>query len=318
MVLTLKRSSRFAAIAAVPVLLAANAPLIGGASYEFVVRSTSTQTGNRESVVMRGRGVFAGDNAKIEIIESGPGREAFGNPGSYFLMTEGGTKMMIVDPSQKQYAEWNMERMMASVAGVVNALGGLVKMEISDLTIDTKELGAGETINGYPTKHVRLTQNYKMSTRVLGKTSWSKTESTTDYYFAPQLKAKNPFVQNSQAWANQFNMFNKPEYKAQMAKAQEKLKDVPIKTVVTTVTTHDTGKQETTTVTSEMVNFKNMDVPKSVFEIPAGYQLVQLTADPTSVGARQDSLDNRGTTAPAPKENAADQAKKKLKGIFKR
>jgi hypothetical protein len=351
MVSTFKRPLQLAAIVALPVLLAAR-PLPNGTAYDFVVRTTSTQTGNKESVMMRGRGVFAGDNAKIEILDSGPmsgDNTTFGNKGSYFLMTEGGKKMLLVDPSQKSYLEWDMQSMMAGLAKMMNAVGGLVKMEMSDVKIDTQELGAGETVQGYPTRHVRMNQNYTVTARVFGKAHVSKTESTIDYYFAPALKAKNPFVQNSQAWANSFDMFNNPDYKSQMAAAQAKLTGVPVKTVVRTVSTDDKGKQQTSVVTSEMLNFKNLDVPKSEFEIPTGYQLVQMpTIDMPAAAAKKDSLDNKSgksigdaaaegakeglnegvkdatkdvtkdAVKDVTKEAAKEAAKKKLKGIFKR
>jgi hypothetical protein len=340
MVSTFKGCSRLVAMVGVPVLLAASTPLPHGTAYDFVVRSTSSQTGNKESVMMRGRGVFAGDNAKIEILDSGPmagDNNTFGNKGSYFLMAEGGKKMLLVDPSQKTYLEWDMQSMVAGLAKMMNALGGLVKMEMSDFKMDTQELGAGETIQGYPTRHVRTNQNYTITARVFGKTHVSKSETTVDYYFAPRLKAKNPFIQNSQAWANSFDMFNNPDYKAQMAAAQAKLTGVPVKTVVRTISTDEKGKQQTSVVTSEMLNFRNLDVPKSEFEIPSGYQLVQMpTIDAKAVGAKKDSVDNRSgegigdaaaegakggvkdATKEVTKEAAKEAAKKKLKGLFKR
>ncbi|HEY8165716.1 MAG TPA: hypothetical protein VIF83_09210 [Gemmatimonadaceae bacterium] len=326
MVSTLKRPSRLAAIVAVPVLLAAGAPYIGGTSYDFVVKSTSTQTGNRESVIMRGRGTFAGGSARLELTEAGQSSDMFGPKGSYFLIPEGGEKMYLVDPSQKSYLEWDMESMMAGMAKLVNALGSMVKMEISDVNIAAQEMGAGEAVQGYPTRHVRMTQNYTVTAHILGKTSVSKNESTTDYYFAPSLKSlKNPFVKNGQNWANKFDVFKNPEYKQQMAAAQAKIQGVPLKTVTTTVTTNEKGKQETSITTTEMVNFKNMDVPASLFAIPTGYQLVQMpSVDMPSTAAMKDSNSAEGApsvkdaTKEVTKDAAKEAAKKKLKGIFKR
>jgi hypothetical protein len=332
MVSALKRPSRLAAIAAVPVLLAASALPTGGTSYEFIVRSTSTQTGNKESVMMRGRGTFAGDDAKIEITETGGAAAAnnpFGGKGSYFLVVDGGKKMLLVDPSQKTYLEWDMQSMMAGMAKMVNALGGLVKMEMSDVKIDAQDMGPGEKVQGYQTKHVRMTQNYTVTAKVFGKTSKSRSETTIDYYFAPALKALvNPFVQNSQAWANSLDMFNNAEYKSQMAAAQSKVQGVPVKTVVSTVSTDEKGKQQTSVVTTEMVNFKKVDVPSETFAIPTGYKMVQMPKlNAVATGSAEDSGAVSGDVAKegakegakdAAKEATKEAAKKKLKGIFKR
>jgi hypothetical protein len=332
MVSALKRPSRLAAIAAVPVLLAASALPTGGTSYEFIVRSTSTQTGNKESVMMRGRGTFAGDDAKIEITETGGAAAAnnpFGGKGSYFLVVDGGKKMLLVDPSQKTYLEWDMQSMMAGMAKMVNALGGLVKMEMSDVKIDAQDMGPGEKVQGYQTKHVRMTQNYTVTAKLFGKTSKSRSETTIDYYFAPALKALvNPFVQNSQAWANSLDMFNNAEYKSQMAAAQSKVQGVPVKTVVSTVSTDEKGKQQTSVVTTEMVNFKKVDVPSETFAIPTGYKMVQMPKlNAVATGSAEDSGAVSGDVAKegakegakdAAKEATKEAAKKKLKGIFKR
>lgn len=336
MVSALKCPSRLAAIAAVPVLLAATAPPTRGTSYEFIVRSTSTQTGNKESVMMRGRGTFAGDDAKIEITETGgaaAANNALGGKGSYFLVVDGGKKMLLVDPSQKTYLEWDMQSMMAGMAKMVNAIGGLVKMDMSDVKIDAQDMGPGEKVQGYHTKHVRMTQNYTVTAKVFGKTSKSRSETTIDYYFAPALKALvNPFVQNSQGWANSLDMFNNAEYKSQMAAAQSKVQGVPVKTVVSTVSTDEKGKQQTSVVTTEMVNFKEVDVPSAVFAIPAGYQMVKMPKlDAGAPGSAENSASGSGQSIgdsakegakegvkDAAKEASKEAAKKKLKGIFKR
>lgn len=338
MVSTLKRRSRLAAIAAVPVMIAAGGSYIGGTTYDFVVRTSSTHTGDRETVMIRGRGTFAGGNARLELTETGPNKEAFGGKGSYFLIPEGGEKMYLVDPSQKSYLEWDMESMMAGMAKMVNALGSLVKMDISNVQIDAKDMGPGETVQGYPTRHMQMTQNYTVTAKVLGKTSVSRTESTTDYYFAPALRSlRNPFVRNGQAWANKFDVFQNPDYKRQMAAAQAKIQGVPVKTVTRTVTTDEKGKQETSVTTTEMVNFKNGDVSASLFSIPTGYQLVQMpSVDMSGRTAMKDSLDNikdslgnrsigdaakegaKEGVKDATKQATTEAAKKKLKGIFKR
>ena len=69
--LSFRRTARFAAVATLPVVFMAAQPVVDGLSYEFVMKSTSKATGNKETVTMRGRGTYAGDEAKIEILEAG-------------------------------------------------------------------------------------------------------------------------------------------------------------------------------------------------------------------------------------------------------
>jgi len=338
-----RRPSRLAVVAALPILLAAkplSAPVSGGTTYEFIVRSDA---GGKESVTMRGRGAFAGNEARIDILETAVQGDMFGGKGSYFLVKEGGKKMLLVDAANKQYMEWNIASMLAGMSKMVNAVGGMIKMEMTDIRINAQNLGAGETIQGYPTVHYRLVENYTVTTKIFGRSSKSRSETTTDYYFAPSLKGlSNPFMASGKAMAQSFDMFNNPDYKSQMAAAQAKIDyGVPLKSVVKTVSTDDKGKEKVSTVTSEMLNFKNTDVPKSLFAIPADYKQVEMPKIDANIAAG----DGKETKVAAPdvnvdsltaaaKQGAADGAKeavkeeaksaaknaaaKKLKGIFKR
>ncbi len=347
---SLIRPARFAAVAALPIVFAAAVPVADGTTYEFVMKSQSTQTGNKETVSMRGRGTFSGDDARIEIIDaasSAGGAEAFGGKGTYFILKDGGKEMLLVDPNQKSYMKWDMANMFAGISKVVNAVGGLVKMKMSDVKIEAHDMGAGETIHGYPTKHVRMVQNYTVTASVFGRTSKTRSESTTDYYFAPALnKLANPFVSNSQALAmmSQMDMFNNPDYKNQMLAANAKLhKGVPIKTVTTTVSVDEKGKKETMVTTMEMLNFKPASVPTSTFAIPGDYKLIEMpslnanmagapgaggqNADGAKTGEGTSIVGDAKASAvegakegvkEASKEVAKEAAKKKLKGIFKR
>ena len=341
------RPARFAAAAALPFVFTAAAPVpvADGVTYEFIMKSQSAQTGNKETVSMRGRGTVSGDAARIDILDASVagGSDAFGAKGSYFLVLDGGKKMLLVDPNQKSYAAWDMASAFAAIGKVMNVVGGLVKLEMSDIKIDAQNMGAGETIEGYKTNHVRMVQNYSMSAKMFGRTSKSRSETTTDYYFAPELKnVSNPFVSNSQAMAmmSQMDMFNNPDYKRQMAAANAKIQyGVPLKSVTKTVTTDDKGKQQTSTVTTEMVNFKKGNIPASTFAIPTGYAMVEMpnlnantaggpgaktagntetpgiNADSIAAAAKQGALEG---AKEGMKEGAKEATKAKLRGIFKR
>ena len=341
----LSRVTRFAAAAAIPVVFAAAKPVVNGMSYEFVMKSTSRATSNKETVTMRGRGTYAGDDAKIEILDAASstgGTEAFGGKGSYFIVRDGGQEMLLVSPRDKQYMKWDIANMFAGMSKALNAVGGLVKMQISDVKIDAQDLGAGESVQGYPTRHIRMMQNYTVSASMFGRKSTTRSETTTDYYFAPSLRIANPFISNSQQMAMmaQFDMFKNPDYQSQMTAANAKLPKtgVPLKTVTTTVSTDEKGKQETSVTTMEMVNFKAGNFSKADFAVPSGYAMVEmpnlnasLTADANGAGKDPKAPGyNADSIAAAAKQGAKEGVQetvkdaskqavtKKLKGIFKR
>jgi hypothetical protein len=346
-----RRTARYASVAAVPLFFAAAAPVTDGMSYEFVMKSIARE-GAGETITLRGRGTHAGDDSKLEILDASGagGSDMFGKKGSYFIVKDGGKEMLLVDPNSKEYMKWDMGAMMAGMSKVLNAVGGLVKMQISDVKIDAQDLGAGETVQGYPTRHIRMVQNYTVSASMFGKKSTSRTETTTDYYFAPSLKIANPFVANSQQMAmmSQFDMFRNPDYQSQYAAANAKLpkNGVPVKTVTKTVTTDEKGKSETATAIMEMVNFKAANIPASAFAVPSDYKMVEMpnfnaamtagangegasgeksagfNADSIGAAAKEGAREGakeaaKQETKDATKEAAAGAAKK-LKGIFKK
>src|SRR5512140_3762897 len=103
MSISISRSARFAAAVALPLTFAAATPFADGMTYEFQMKTQSTRTGNKEQVTMRGRGTYAGDEAKIEILEAGSstgGSETFGGKGAYFIVKGGGKDMYLVTPAE--------------------------------------------------------------------------------------------------------------------------------------------------------------------------------------------------------------------------
>lgn len=338
----LRRAARYAAVTAMPLVFMAAQPVVDGMSYEFVMKSSSKATGNKETVTMRGRGVYAGDDAKIELLEaasSAGGQEAFGGKGTYFIVKDGGKEMLLVNPAEKSYMKWDLTAMMAGLGSAMNAVGGMVKMQMSDVKIDAQDMGAGPSIQGHATRHIRMIQNYTVSASMFGRTSKSRTETTTDYYIAPNLRIPNPFVSTDQANAMmaQFDMFNTPEYKNQMAAANAKMPKTgaPLRWVATTVSTDEKGKKETSTSSMEMVNFKAGNIPASEFAIPSDYKKVEMpsmaagasgsagkdgkpgfTADSIGAAAKEGAKESAKQEAKDAAKEAVSGAAGKVKGIF--
>ena len=317
-----RRTARFAAVATLPLVFMAAQPVADGMSYEFVMKSTSKATGNKETVTMRGRGTYAGDDARIELLEASSatgGTDAWGGKGTYFIVKNGGKDMLLVNPAEKTYMKWDMMTMMAGLGKMMNAVGGLVKMSVSDVKIDAQDMGAGPSVQGYATRHIRMVQNYTVNASVFGKTSKTRSETTTDYYIAPTLKIANPFVMNAQTteMMGQFDMFNTPDYKNQMAAANAKMPKtgVPVRMETKMVSTDEKGKAETSTSVMEMTNFKAGNIPASTFEIPSDYKLVEM---PNMAAGQNATLtaDSASAKKADPAKDAAAAAGAKLKGLF--
>ena len=86
-----------------------------------------------------------GDNAKILFTSSG-------NPmmgsGSYLVTTNGGSTLYLVNPQEKTYTEWDLEKMLGMAGSMMEGMGGVFKMNISDSSVETLLTEDGGSIFG--------------------------------------------------------------------------------------------------------------------------------------------------------------------------
>ena len=330
---------RWPAVLALPALLVATPMLAQGLTYDFKVASTATDGGKtRELNVMAGRGQVDGTNARIDLSEAKNGGPMFGTKGGYILVTEGGAKMYMVDPGDKQYYLFNTDQMMAGLNSTVKMIGGMVKMTMTDPKIDFADLGAGERIQGYATRHVRQRQSMTVSVSVLGRKSSTTSADTTDLWIAPDLKhVVNPFLRMSSAAAAMD--FGNPEFRQQMLAVQAKMPaGLALRSVMHGTSTDDKGKVTKTESRMDVTNVQKGPVAAATFAIPSGYKEVEMPF--AELAALGDSLDaakaRRGSAdaaegkdasagdgvkdavKEASKESAKKAAAKKIRGIFKR
>ena len=135
---------------------------LSSASFAGVTFTQVTTVDGKKTAVTR---VFAdGANAKMEIVESPD--NPFMPPGSYMLATEG--EMLLVNPAARTYARFD-----SSMLDGVAELAG--QMEITDVVFEKTVDDAGETIEGYATRHYQFKSSWKMAMRGMP----IKTESST-------------------------------------------------------------------------------------------------------------------------------------------
>jgi hypothetical protein len=275
-----------AALVAVPALMllpprSVPTPVAPGLTYTFKMSTQLIEPNGKTKELsgMVGKGQVAGNSARFEILEAkgaqGAQKEQFGK-GSYMLFTEGGKTMTIVDPQNKQYYEMDLAGMMR----LVGAMGPIMSIEMSDVSIDAEPLGSGETIEGYATEKYRLMSKYTTKVSVIGIKQTSHVADTAIYWYAPKLKlVANPFG-NASGLAG---LVNSTEYETQMNAAMAKMPTgVPVKIVSRSVQTDAKGKQQSQVTTIEFTEIGTGDVPASAFEIPATFARIQgpgLTAE---------------------------------------
>lgn len=75
--------------------------------------------------------------------------------GTWVIARNGGRDAIYVDPESKTYLVHSSPELSESLRGV--------QLQISNLNIETKNLGTGPLIAGYPTDHYRITATYDVS-----------------------------------------------------------------------------------------------------------------------------------------------------------
>jgi hypothetical protein len=260
-------SSRSALLAAAFVLAAA--PGFAGIHYRSVTHSEGGPQGRSSD--MQVEGWAAGDKARVEFRESA---SPMMKKGMYLITKDGGRTMIMVNPEDKTYFEWDMKAMLGMAGSVMNGIGPLLKMDFSPPKVEKLLDEDGGTLLGMPTRHVRYRTSYTLTMKVLGMGNSSDvvseqdiwtTQRLTDAALGAWLRADPPHTGNEQL-------------DKLIAAGREKVQGIPLKMVtVSTSTDKKRGKQTVTKMTMEVTELDtSASVPGSSFEIPAGYKETQM------------------------------------------
>ncbi len=243
-------------------------PSFAGIHYKAI---TKTQDASNKANNIEVEGWVAGEKVKVEFKEAG--NNPMAKKGAYLISKDGGRTIYFVDPAEKTYAEWDLQAMLGMVGNVMQGMGPLLKIEISDPKVEKLLEEDGGTVSGQPTTHYRYRTGYNMKIKVMGmgqetavvtdQDIWA-TEKLKDLALAVWLRADPPRTGNEQV-------------DKLIAAEVDKTRGFPLKTVTVSTTTQKKGKQTVTRSTMEVTQLDtSVDVPASSFEIPAGYEETQL------------------------------------------
>jgi hypothetical protein len=203
-------------------------------------------------------------------------------PGSYILLNEQG--MYLVNPSASSFARFDV----SMFTGMVQALNesGLT-FEFKDIAIEETLDEAGESIEGYSTRHYQFKSTWKMV--MAGSAMTTQVDSVEDIWTTTELAIP------TQA-SMQFGQASLPPSVQELANAQglRNVEGFPLRTITAQTTKMDMGMKGpgaglaqrmasramgaggNVTTTIEIKDIEEVDVPAETFEIPAGYTETQL------------------------------------------
>jgi hypothetical protein len=309
-------------------LPAAPAAAQDGVTFTYRVQSTARGTREEPSPAMLATVRIAGPNARMDFREgSAPGMK----DGGYLLLRGAEKSIVIVSPKDKSAMVIGAEGLGSGAGAMTN--NAIVKVSTRDQKFDYQDLGAGDRILGYPTRHVRMTWSGATEMRVMGRKSSTTESSVGEAWVATSVAGAD--AEALAAWSRAFGAGlrrTNPDLASQMAEYDRKFgRGLALRNQVVSTRTDDKGKVATDTMRMEVTELARGRLDPTLFEVPAGYQVAdmrQMAAsldsarkanglDTLDVGkAMKDGMKDAGKDAG--KDAAADALKGKLGGFLRK
>ena len=241
------------------------APVEAGIEYRARTWQEGAQHNERmESTVTAS---IDGENGRIQFEDSG-------NPwmpaGSYLLTTDAGRTLYLVKPADKTYGEFDLAAVMQMLGSLSES--GMIKFEIDNPQVEILERGAGKSVAGVDTRHVRYRTTYDMRIKVLGMGRQQHVETVQDVWYTDELGDAAMGV-----WLRKEPPRTGTELDELVDLEMSKIEGFPLETVSTNVSTGKKGKTVTTTTHMLVSDLRRgVSFPADTFFIPADYTRTDL------------------------------------------
>jgi hypothetical protein len=239
-------------------------------------RTTVIVAGMPDTGLIQGHAVGSADKMRMDLTLKGPGAQVspVGAPNGAITMilTDSGKTVIYLDSANSRYVRVRPADMLVQAQEM-----GQMTMKFSDTEAKVDSLGAGPVILGHPTSHYRVGTGMTMNIAAMGQQQSVKINSTSDYYFATDIKGVvNPFA--SLTGTDMSAMFGKTnkDFSDKLKAMQDKLpKATPLR-ASSTSTMVTQGQTRTTNTLAEVTSVQWVDAKPGTFDVPAGYRLVPM------------------------------------------
>jgi len=195
---------------------------------------------------------------------------------SVMILTDSGSKVILLNEDQKQYISLNPVTMMEGMKKVLESMGGQVIIDTARTKLRLDSMGAGPVVDGHPTLRYHLLTSLRMSMSMMGNTSELEQESVDDILAATDITdladvtaSMTRLMDMGQA------MGMAPDFTERAKALQRRIRGLPLRvTKVQTITAN--GRTRTSSQDIVVSNVKRVEVPSSAFAIPAGYTQVAM------------------------------------------
>lgn len=225
---------------------------------------TLTESGKQRQK-MTVEGWVDGAGAKIVFTEAGT---PLMKKGSYVVTEDGGETIYLVDPEEKTYVEWDLEALLQGLGGMMQAMGGMVDVQVDGVEVDNLDSGAGPAMHGLPTAYRKYSLSYDLRIKVMGMTRESRVETVNEVWSTDALDDVALGLWLRDAPTTGFEAVDEL-----IAAQQGQATGFPLKTVTTSTTTGKKGKQQDSSTTTMVVTSldREASIPPATFKVPEGY-----------------------------------------------
>ena len=232
----------------------------------------------------RGTMTVLGDRTRIDVVKGSTARVTSGGAkvtakadgeSDWFLLSEGGRRIAIVDDEKKSYAEMDAATFTGLIGTVMRAVDAFMTMEVEQPTVFVQRLGDGGTIAGKKTERWAVVQEFTTNVGLMGKTQREMHRVVTDYWIAPGLELpENPLWELVTRGETALAQADKG-YVARVARARGSLPDgAALRVVITSASSElPNGTVKPPKVQRlEITGIAPVTVSRALLEIPRGYE----------------------------------------------
>ncbi len=228
----------------------------------------NTQEKNKTSITTM-KGYAQGGNVREEFIEAPKGNNPTQKKGMYWLYRSDSEKIYIVNPEEKSY----MELTLSTLGQFTGFAAQVVQMTITNPKVELADMGSGQMLS-YNCRNIQVKTSYDMETKLAFIKSKNHIEQTQELWGTESVGAADL----GKVFKMKSFSTGKEELDDLIRKQMATQKDLGfiLKSVMTTITTDQKGKAQTTATDMTVTGVEAKDLSPALFQIPAGYEKAEM------------------------------------------
>jgi hypothetical protein len=250
--------------------------LAEGLTFRYTVTSASTDKGRRAATNVHAMVRVQDGHIRMDH-DDGKGPSWQG--GGWLLVRGDARQFVMVNDRDRRAMVMDAATFGSGAGAMLN--NRMVKVTMSDVGFSHQDLGPGEPMLGYPTRHVRVVNRSTVEMKVLLVTRRTTTIDTTEQWVASGIPMDGGSLL---AWARAFGA-GVQSTNAELGEAIGKYTDdygrtgMVLRSVTYSTMIDQRGRVTRDTVTMQVTDIRKGALDAEIFRIPAGYEVVEFSSE---------------------------------------